>query len=43
MFIHRLGSRPWPHPGPGAQYPNFIDEEIEAQEMKETCPQSHRN
>ena len=43
MFIHRLESRPWPHPGPGAQYPNFIDEAIEAQKMKETCPQSHRN
>lgn len=43
MFLPRLGARPWPHSGPGAQYPNVINEEIEAQKMKETYPQSRRN
>ena len=31
MFLPRLGARPWPHSGPGAQYPNVINEEIEPQ------------
>lgn len=29
-----MRARPWPHPGPGAQYPNFVDEEIETQRVK---------
>ena len=33
MFLPRLGARPWPHSGPGAQYPNVINEEIEAQKL----------
>lgn len=36
-----MGARPWPHPGPGAQYPSFIDEEAEVQRVRKACPQSH--
>lgn len=35
-----MAARPWPHPGPGAQHSHVIDEETEAQKVKETCPQS---
>lgn len=38
-----MRARPWTHPGPGAQYSNFIDKEIEVQKVIETCLQSHRN
>lgn len=46
MFICQLevcGSQALVSPWAGAQYPNFVNEEIEAQRVKEICPQSHTN